>query len=1340
MDSGLLIDSTVTADKGVNHWMVGYWSTDPTMYTYEIYYSLLAGESSDRTYNGVGYKKIDEYTVGSTDYPSGQTALSFDGVTLVGKDYDSNSKVDGTVIRFYYKRIENTVTLDDNYGTTTPYTIPYGATLNAYITTVPTPSYPDELPVGAYEFGGWYQSKDGIGALDTSITMPNEDLIYYAKWNLIVYTVTINNGNGTVLSTEQVSYGSKAAKPTDPTMDDATFIGWYYKNTAGVEQRFDFDNMTITADMTIYAKWRSNVMKQVEIYYVVENEDGTKTQVADTETLMLRLGQTRTFEAKTGSSLYAEYRTGCFPTTASHSVEIDQKDIDSEDPVTYTFEYKQYGQVPYQVEFYVKESVGTKRPAFKVKSKNADTGKYEIEFVDSNTYAAWTDEEKANFGASNADVSSNADLTVGGQYIEQHWDNNHAVVVELYEPDVIAETGWFLPDAYLPDNLKVQKIIVPSTDDPENNITANTIEFIYEYKTPVVDPDPEDPDNPGTVYEAKYQVQHFIQNINDATVYDFYDWKEYTGYEGKTASASPISIPGYTYSYDVTDAKKQTNTTLTPGTDGAADVMTGTITSDDKLELNFYYTVNSYPYQVMYLEQDTNRVLAATKITDSDGDPLMGKYGSMVTEDAITIDGYDIVGSSTKSIYIQMEAGDTASVNTIVFYYEMKNADLIITKEVQIDAAQAEQEQITDENKNAVANQSFAFTVTAKQGFLSSVYDYTIYNADNSYYSGKITTKDTYTLNPISIIGGQRIQIHNLAMGEYTVTEAYVVGYRTTVNGTITPSATVTLDTAEQNVEVNFVNTFPFYTGDLVVMKKVMDGDTESTPDHTYKVKITLNPAPETRNLERVITFVNAEGEAYLENGTERIFTVPTLASNSATSFEITVDVPAGDEVKLVGAPAGTFTAEEITNGDNGAITDYYSVSRKVAVHKSNETRYEDGTSITSDIHGGHPTAVTFRNTYKKGKLTINKTVTQEYANDNWTSDTFTFNISGTTELPDGTYNIKIGNSTETVTVAGGKISLSKPIAVKKSEGSTKTSWSNSLTIENLPAGYYTVTEDLTGIQPNQYTVTSPAENQLVNSTTDATAFDFTNTYKRTKGTLELTKNVNNTTDAPLEAENFTFVVTMPNGLNYSNYDDVISATGGAIEAVEGHDNQFKVTISFVDDTDEDKEYFAVGNSTTKTVTISNLPSGDYTVDEEEVVGYGATWSSGNVAKVRGGQEEQPATLTCTNTYPVYTLTIKQTGVADTDSGIYEVIQSSDSNVDSSDPVIAKVMITGNASVTLEQVPIGHYIIREITSDWTWTYENTSEKTVDVTSDSNSEVTFNHISKTIDWLHNEAAN
>ena len=108
-------------------------------------------------------------------------------------------------------------------------------------------------------------------------------------------------------------------------------------------------------------------------------------------------------------------------------------------------------------------------------------------------------------------------------------------------------------------------------------------------------------------------------------------------------------------------------------------------------------------------------------------------------------------------------------------------------------------------------------------------------------------------------------------------------------------------------------------------------------------------------------------------------------------------------------------------------------------------------------------------------------------------------------------------------------------------------------------------------------------------------------------------------------------------------------------------------------------------------------------------------------------------------------LIIRQSGMNAADSAIYQVVDAVDQT-----KVIATVMLTGdyavtnssapNASVTLEQIPAGNYIVREmkIKNPWTWTYEEVAEQNITVSANLNvQEITFVRTKKTVDWLHGE---
>ena len=69
------------------------------------------------------------------------------------------------------------------------------------------------------------------------------------------YTVKFETAHGTAPADITVESGNAATKPTDPTKDGWTFLGWY--EDSGLPKGFDFST-PVTADITLYAKWRAN--------------------------------------------------------------------------------------------------------------------------------------------------------------------------------------------------------------------------------------------------------------------------------------------------------------------------------------------------------------------------------------------------------------------------------------------------------------------------------------------------------------------------------------------------------------------------------------------------------------------------------------------------------------------------------------------------------------------------------------------------------------------------------------------------------------------------------------------------------------------------------------------------------------------------------------------------------------------------------------------------------------------------------------------------------------------------------------------------------------------------
>ena len=76
------------------------------------------------------------------------------------------------------------------------------------------------------------------------------------------FTVSFDSGTGgSTVAAQTVASGGNATKPSpDPTNSDSTlgFCGWYTSTDGGATlsaTQYDFDNTTVTADITLYAKW-----------------------------------------------------------------------------------------------------------------------------------------------------------------------------------------------------------------------------------------------------------------------------------------------------------------------------------------------------------------------------------------------------------------------------------------------------------------------------------------------------------------------------------------------------------------------------------------------------------------------------------------------------------------------------------------------------------------------------------------------------------------------------------------------------------------------------------------------------------------------------------------------------------------------------------------------------------------------------------------------------------------------------------------------------------------------------------------------------------------------------
>ena len=513
---------------------------------------------------------------------------------------------------FYYTRNSYELTFNDGYNDVKSESILYQAPLNTYAEYVP--DVPSAKESGSVVFGGWYLNPECTGAEYklNDHTMPADNVLLYAKWVPVTHRVEFYLDQdaynaGTKLSTHPditVPHGSKAdPTPDKPTNGSYEFVGWFYMKN-GVEKAFDFANMPVNKDLQVYGKWSSNVPKPYTIYYKIQDTD---TQIADPTTGSGLAGITKTFDAKGGSELYANYQEGYFPVAKSHSMTLDINATEENDTNVYTFWYVQKEAVPYTVKYL-----------------NKETG-----------------------------VEVASEKTVS--------DNRKAVVTEKFVP----VTG-MMPDAY-------QKRLVVSAEEG----AVNEIIFYYVQDTT----------------HAYYTITHYTENLakdaNGDTTWTEYASSQVVGDIGTTYNAESMTIPGFAFDSTITGTKTS-----------------GELTADG-LELKLYYTRNSYPYQVRYLEEGTNKELH----TSSAG---TGKYGEMVSADAVNITDYDVVGAKTQSISIQIEEGTEAAKNIITFYY--KEREVTINYQV-VGPEGCGTVSPTEETLGVLSGTALGSTPTANSGF-----------------------------------------------------------------------------------------------------------------------------------------------------------------------------------------------------------------------------------------------------------------------------------------------------------------------------------------------------------------------------------------------------------------------------------------------------------------------------------------------------------------------------------------------------------------------------------------------------------------------------------------------
>ena len=303
------------------------------------------------------------------------------------------------------KNITYTVTFNKNNGDTEAN--PNSITVTSPANTVGAlPADPTRI---GYNFVGWNTAANGSGTDFTAATAVTADIIVYAQWQLLdnKFSVTFVTGGGSPAPVAQeVESGAKIIEPGAMTNGAFTFGGWYREDT--FTSKWDFAANTVTANITLYAKWG---------YAVVFSANGG-SPAPDQQIISLGGKVSKPDEmTRPGYTFDAWYKDSAFITEWNFDVDI----VMSNTPLYARWEYASYS-ITYQ-------DLGGK----------TFSGIHGIDFPETHTYNT----------ATTLINPTKANNTFNGWYINSSGTGTALTIITAtdYTEDIILYAKW-TPDTY----------------------------------------------------------------------------------------------------------------------------------------------------------------------------------------------------------------------------------------------------------------------------------------------------------------------------------------------------------------------------------------------------------------------------------------------------------------------------------------------------------------------------------------------------------------------------------------------------------------------------------------------------------------------------------------------------------------------------------------------------------------------------------------------------------------------------------------------------------------------------------------------------------------------------
>ncbi|MCC2259144.1 DUF5979 domain-containing protein [Intestinimonas sp. CLA-AA-H199] len=507
-------------------------------------------------------------------------------------------------------------------------------------------------------------------------------------------------------------------------------------------------------------------------------------------------------------------------------------------------------------------------------------------------------------------------------------------------------------------------------------------------------------------------------------------------------------------------------------------------------------------------------------------------------------------GVTTATNVVTLDEEDATATVTATNTYTRKttpdNAGLTITKNV-----------TGDEGVIIPDDYPFTFTVLA----------------DDQPYTGAYTvdgeTKNAGTGGTITLMKGETATIGSIPYGtKFTITETEDDGYTLTdvIGGTVDLAkgeTTVTIDETTTTAAVAFTN--HYVTKGFTIVK-------EDAENHLYLPGAVFT------------VYEYADGE----KGDVVLTTEPT-ALNPETFAQ---------ETSVSNLPVGTYWMEETTAPENYVLSNeawIITVTKDdITVEKAEPSIGEQAIQFFTGSDLLVDGKLTVDNTPAVYELTITKTVTG-IAEDDQADFThiYYFNV-----FRGDNFEEKLTTKPIAVTVAYDKVSDTITGSTTITSTSKDYSW--------LKADEYLVLEDTATADTETYELTADSvtsktvtltQNQS-KATIEATA-ELTNDYDRMLGGLSITKALDGETENEklrdeVDDKEYTFVITAPSNevMDYGNGTYATSTTDGTTTTTG--------TTTFTYDEEADVCTATVTAKIGETVTVSNLPTGTYTVAEDE--------------------------------------------------------------------------------------------------------------------------------------------